>query len=240
MLGLCELWRGDPARAAAHLARNAELREASGSSEPTRPSGHYAEALVELGELDRAAAVIELLEARARAGDRAPLRAIGACCRALLAAARGDLDEADAALQEALAQHDRVVVPFDLARTLVVAGQIRRRRGERKSARNALESARSSFEELGAQQWAARAEAELRRIPIRRGAPDELTPTEEEVAELVASGKTTREVAHALFISPKTVEANLTRIYRKLDIGSRAELGGKMADRKPGGSEPKP
>jgi len=78
-----------------------------------------------------------------------------------------------------------------------------------------------------------RAATELARIPIRRGAGDELTPTEEQVAKLAAAGRTNRQVAQELFMSAKTVEANLARVYRKLGIGSRAELGAAMAGRDP-------
>ena len=110
---------------------------------------------------------------------------------------------------------------FDLARTLIVAGQLSRRGGERKVARDALERAGTLFGELGAPVWEARALAEMRRIPIRRGAPTELTPTEQRVADLAASGRTNRDVAKELFISPKTVEVNLARVYRKLGVTSR-------------------
>ena len=222
------------------LARTMEIREGIGTSEPIRAYADYAEALIELGELDRAEEVINLLEERARAAGRTPLLAVAACSRGLLAAARQDFDSAVAALDDALAHHERDRVPFDLARTLIAVGQVRRRRGDRKAAREALERARGIFEELGAPLWFARTETELRRIPIRRGAPEGLTPTEEQVAALVASGRTSREVARALFMSPKTVEANLTRIYRKLGIRSRAELGAKMAQRERGNPAPKP
>jgi DNA-binding CsgD family transcriptional regulator len=73
--------------------------------------------------------------------------------------------------------------------------------------------------------WAERARAEISRVT---GAPSRelgLTAAEQRVAELAASGMTTRDVAAALFISPKTVETNLARVYRKLGIKSRAELG---------------
>ena len=241
VLGLLELSLGNPSGAADHLASNMALRETIGTSEPQRAYADYAEALIELGELDRAEEAIQLLEARARAVDRAPLLAVSGCCRGLLAAARQDLDAASAALDEALAHHDRITVPFDLARTLVAVGRVRRRRGERKAAREALEHAQRIFEELGAPIWAARAEAELHRIPIRRGSSsNELTPTEQQVAELAGSGGTNREIAQALFMSPKTVEVNLTRIYRKLGIRSRAELGMKMTERKQESAAPKP
>jgi DNA-binding CsgD family transcriptional regulator len=231
VLGFLELSVGRPAEAAQHLGRNFELRESIGTQEPPRSYGDYAEALIELGELDRADQVIGLLGDRARAVARVPILAAAARCRGQLAAARQDLDGAAAALAEALDHHDQVTVSFDLARTLLAVGQVRRRRGERRAAKEALEHAQRTFEQLGSPLWTARAEAELRRVPIRRGASDDLTPTEEQVAALVASGRTSREVAQTLFMSPKTVEANLTRIYRKLGIRSRAELGARMAER---------
>ena len=139
--------------------------------------------------------------------------------------------EREGLLGEAMAYHARVTVPFDLARTLMVAGRLGRRRGERKVARDEFERARVMFRDLGAPVWEARAQAELRRIPVRRGAPTELTPTEQRVADLAASGRTNREVAKELFISPKTVEVNLVRVYRKLGVTSRAQLGAIMASR---------
>jgi DNA-binding NarL/FixJ family response regulator len=87
----------------------------------------------------------------------------------------------------------------------------------------------ASFEELGTPLWAAKARAELRRIGGRPTAAGRLTPTEEQVAELVAAGCSNREVADALFMSVNTVEANLSRIYHKLGVRSRTELGAKVA-----------
>ena len=111
-------------------------------------------------------------------------------------------------------------------------GRVRRRRGERRLARDALAQAVAIFDAHGAKLWAERATEELSRIPIRRGASADLTPTEEQVATLVGAGRTNREVARSLFMSPKTVEANLTRIYRKLGLRSRAELGLRMLERR--------
>jgi DNA-binding NarL/FixJ family response regulator len=82
----------------------------------------------------------------------------------------------------------------------------------------------AAFEELGTPLWAERARVELNRASGMRTRA-ELTASEQRVAELAATGITNREMAAALFISPKTVEANLSRIYRKLNIRSRAELG---------------
>jgi DNA-binding CsgD family transcriptional regulator len=211
------------------------MRDGFGSSAPLRSHADWVQALVELGELEQAAEVAEEFERRVRASG-GPLLGLALTAQARVAAARQDLDHAGALLDEALAEHERVTVPFDLARTLLVVGQVERRRGERKSARETFERARAIFDELGAPLWSVRADAELRRIPIRRGAPEELTATELQVAELAAAGRTNREMAQALFMSPKTVEANLTRIYRKLGIASRAELGATMAAR----TAPKP
>jgi DNA-binding CsgD family transcriptional regulator len=122
-------------------------------------------------------------------------------------------------------------MPFELGRTLLVAGQIQRRAKRKRLARQHLEEALGIFESLPAVMWAARARAELSRIGLRPPAPLELTATEERVAALAASGHTNRQVAAALFLSPRTVEANLARVYRKLGVSSRAELGAAMTRR---------
>jgi DNA-binding NarL/FixJ family response regulator len=86
------------------------------------------------------------------------------------------------------------------------------------------------FDELGTPLWAARARADLARTTVPAGDGTELTPSERRVAELAAAGMTNRQVAGTLFISTRTVEVNLSRIYRKLGIRSRAELGARVAD----------
>ena len=90
-----------------------------------------------------------------------------------------------------------------------------------------LEEALAVFEKLGAPLWAERARAELARIG-GRASGDELTPTEAQVAARAAAGETNREIAEALFMSVKTVEANLSRVYRKLDVSSRRQLRPKL------------
>jgi DNA-binding CsgD family transcriptional regulator len=94
------------------------------------------------------------------------------------------------------------------------------------STRSPNERALEIFERLGAPLWAEKARAELKRVGLRPSAPNDLTPTEERVADLVAAGRTNKEVAEALFMSVKTVDSNLTRIYRKLGVRSRTELAG--------------
>ena len=120
-------------------------------------------------------------------------------------------------------------MPFERARTLLALGLLQRRRNERRRAQESLEQALAIFDELGAPLWAARARRELRPLGGRPTSRVTLTPAEQRVAELAASGLTNRQVAAALFISPKTVESTLARAYRKLGIRSRAELGAHVA-----------
>ena len=186
------------------------------------------EALVALDERDRAVSLTDWLEERARAIDRPTGLASAARCRALLAAADGHTDEALATCDGAVAQHDRVPLPFPRARTLLVKGQIARRARKWGAARASLSEALTVFEELGAELWTARARDELGRIGGRAASPTELTEGERQVADLVASGRTNRQVAEALFMSPKTVSATLARVYRKLGVSTRTEMAARL------------
>jgi DNA-binding NarL/FixJ family response regulator len=94
-----------------------------------------------------------------------------------------------------------------------------------------LEQALALFEKMGAALWAERARGELRRISGRAPTTGALTPAEERVAALVVQGKTNREVAAALFLSDRTVEGHLSRIFGKLRIRHRTELGRALATR---------
>jgi DNA-binding CsgD family transcriptional regulator len=182
------------------------------------------EALVALDRLEDAEAILGWLEERAGALDRVSALAAAARCRGLLAAARGDKPAAITQLEEALVWEERARIPFDHARTLLLLGASRRRAKQKAAAREALVQARTMFEGLGAALWAERASTELARIGGRTASPDVLTPAEQRVAELVAAGRTNKEVASALFLTDRTVEGHLTHIYRKLGIRSRAEL----------------
>jgi len=146
----------------------------------------------------------------------------------VLQGARGDLSGASAAAHKALAEADGVELRLEVARTLLVAGQIERRRRSKRAAKELLGQALEIFERAGARLWAEKTRGELERVGLRRTGPDQLTEAERRVAELAASGLANREVAAKLFMSPKTVEANLARVYRKLDIHSRAELGARL------------
>lgn len=190
------------------------------------------EAMVHLGRLGDAEPLVELLEDNGRRLDRRWMRAVGGRCRALLLAAAGDTDAAADVAQQTIAEHDYLPMPFERARTELVLGQILRRQRKREAASRTLQDALAGFEVLGTPLWAQRAREDLLRASGARR-HDELTASEQRVAELAAMGATIREMAAALFISQKTVESNLGRIYRKLNIHSRAELGRAMGETAP-------
>jgi DNA-binding CsgD family transcriptional regulator len=231
-LALLELSLGDPEAACRACEPLTAALEARGIGEPLHAFflPDALEALVALGGLDRAERLIDGFEARGRQLDRVWALATGARCRALLLAARGDLAGATAAIERALAEHARIEMPFELARTLLVDGVIERRLRRRARAKASFEQALAIFEDLGAALCAGQARAELDRVGLRRAADGALTEIERRVAELAAEGRTNRDVAAAVCISPKTVEANLARAYRKLGITSRAQLGARMAN----------
>ena len=187
------------------------------------------EALVGLGELDEAAELQAELEAYGRRLDRPWGLATAARSTALIASARGALEEALEATDRALAQHERLEWPLEHGRTLLVRGGILRRLGRRLDAAAALAEAKARFASLRNPLWLARAEAEERRLGGRRAANDTLTPTEQRVAELAAEGLRNAEIAARLFVTPKTVEAALSRVYRKFGIRSRTELAHRLA-----------
>lgn len=232
-LGFIELCSDDAEAAHRWLARVTDLEESHGYAEPTafRCAHDGIEALVRLGRLEEAATRVDRLEDRGQALDRAWALAMGARCRGLLAAANGDLPAAQGALREAVLHHDRLPEPFELGRTLLLQGSVERRCRQKRIARASLEHALALFDGLGAMGWAAKARDEIRRLGGRSAGRDELTPTEDRVARLVAAGRTNREIAGALFVSVKAVEANLTRIYAKLDVRSRTELALRFGSR---------
>jgi DNA-binding CsgD family transcriptional regulator len=221
VLGFLHLSRGDAARAHDNLSGYSIERGIEGTKRISF-IGDEIEALVRLGQLTVAEELTDELERRGALLRRPPLTAIAARCRALVdAAGRGAGDEQP--LQVAIETFAAVGMPFERARTLLVLGEVRRRAKQKRGAREALEAALAAFEELGAPLWAEKARRELARIGGRT-ASGELTATERRVAELVAEGRSNKEVAAALFVSVRAVEANLSRIYAKLDVSSRTEL----------------
>jgi DNA-binding CsgD family transcriptional regulator len=230
-LGFLELSLGDPAAAAAVLSPLVAFMREVGLAEPWAAAPFLPdaiEALARLGRYVEAREMLQQLEEAAQRLDRAAALAAAARCRAILHIETGDLDAATTAIEDALVQHARVPMPIERARTLLVKGQLARRARQRRVARTMLEQAVQIFEESAAPLWAAQARGELERVRVRRPPGVDLSETERRVAVLAAAGLTNREVAAQLFMSPKTVEANLARAYVKLGIHSRAELGARL------------
>jgi len=125
---------------------------------------------------------------------------------------------------------------YDRARARLTLGTVLRRFKLRAEARTVLSETLESFEAMGAASFVERTRLELARVGIRGPTSLSLTETESRVASLAAAGRTTRQIADSLFISTKTVEANLTRIYRKLGVANRAELSTVLAAGPPAGS----
>ena len=236
LLGFVALSAGDPATAHRHLGpicappaprRGASTRGTRGSSPTT------VEALVALGRTDEAQRVLAPFANRAAALDR-PVGAgrRGPVPRAPARRRGRPRRGARTAVDAALAAHDRVPLPFERARTLLVAGSVQRRLRRRREARDALDEALAEFTRLGAAVWADKARAERGRIGGRAGSPLELTDAERRIAERVAAGLSNKEVAAALFLSVSTVEAALWKVYRKLDVRSRTQLAARLAERR--------
>jgi DNA-binding CsgD family transcriptional regulator len=228
LLGFLALSQGDPLEAERQLSpAHARLHE-MGVEEPRRfpflPD--EIEALIQLGRLDDAERWIDWLEARGAAAARGWARGSAARCRALLLEAVGE--DAEDSFASALRELEREG-PFERARTLLAHGAWLRRRRHNAAARTALLDAETTFVELGAQLWLARTREEQSQIGGRPPAPRRLTPTERRIADRVASGLSNAEVARELYLSPKTVEWNLSKIYRKLGVRSRTELAAQFA-----------
>ncbi|HEX6725448.1 MAG TPA: AAA family ATPase [Gaiella sp.] len=232
VLGFIELSLGNAIGALPHLRRSYSIRNSFMREPGMRVElGDLVEALLTIGDLDEAEAILTDWEPRAVAVDRAWLHAILARCRGLVLAAHGDLEAAFATFERAIADHARCTDPFHHARTLLALGRTQRRAKKRAAARATLEDALARFETLGAPLWAEQTRAELARIGGRAPSQDELTEAERRIAALVAEGRTNRDVAAALFLTEHSVETALTRIYRKLGLRSRTELAHRLASK---------
>ena len=229
VLGFLALSIGDAAGACERLGPLVARLRASGIVEPgVVPAVPLAaEAMVGVGDLDGATALADELEDLGRRLDRPWARVTAARCDALAAAAAGDLGGALDRIARADPDHRRLGDPFERARTRLVEGTLLRRAKKRGAARTAIEDAVAGFTAIGTPLWADRARAELERLGLRPSA-GALTETESRIAALAASGATNREIAGLMFVSVKTVEANLSRCYRKLGVRSRVELARRL------------
>ncbi len=230
-LGLLEQSAGRPDAVVRALGPLVDFLRAEDITEPgtARVVPDHVEALIALGEQVAAEELLDWFEGNARRLRRTSALVAAARCRGLLAGARGDVDGAIVALRGAVELP--VVVPIEAARTQLAYGSALRRSRQKAAARTALESAAGGFDAIGARVWAERAQAELARVGGRPPSSGALTPTEQRVAELVAEGLQTKQVAARLFVSPKTVEGHLSRIYGKLGVSSRTELAHRLGDR---------
>jgi DNA-binding CsgD family transcriptional regulator len=229
-----ELWSGRPEAAHELLApRRREVIEHGSWYVSERMPYLWSsdiEALIALNRLDEAQQVLGDFLERATAYQNPHAVAIAWRCEGLVLAARGDLGRAIDALDIALAEHARRCLPLELGRTLLEKGSVERRAKHKTAAKETLERALSVLEPLGAEIWAARARDELGRVGLRRAVVSEgLTPAQERVAHLAAAGSTNREIAQTLYMSGRTVEAHLTKIYRELGIRSRAQLAAALS-----------
>jgi DNA-binding CsgD family transcriptional regulator/tetratricopeptide (TPR) repeat protein len=232
--GFLDLSLADPAAAMTSFDPLLAEVPAAGFNDPSLPfryQGDAAEALIELGRLDEAQALIDWLDERGRTLDRPGALAMAARCRALIQAARGDTQAAMDTIGMAEVQQQGVGEPFELGRTLLAKGTIARRGRQRRLARESLEAAIGIFEGLGASLWVTRARTEGSRIGGRAPSGDALTTAEQKIAALIAEGLTNREAAARLFVTEHTVEAALVRIYAKLGVRSRSELAGRLISR---------
>jgi DNA-binding CsgD family transcriptional regulator len=228
-LGDLELSLGEPGRAVLELRRlTALLAEHEMADVDLVPGPELVEALLRLGQGAEAATTAAAYEQAAEAKGQPWALARAARARGLVAA-DDDGDEAQRWFERALETHEATLDVFETARTRLAYGERLRRAGQRTDARTQLRPALETFEELGAERWGARAAAELAATgeSVRRRGADPrslLTAQELQVSLLLVEGRTTRETAAALFLSPKTVEYHLRKVYTKLDVRSRSEL----------------
>jgi DNA-binding CsgD family transcriptional regulator len=229
VFGLLALWGGDAAGAATWLERAARQAEILEWHEPCNRwwSPDHVEALLELGRIDEAVTILDAWDADASRLGRDWALAHVLRCRGLVAAARGDVDQAVTHLQQAATRHAEAGDTFGQARALLALGIVLRRLRQKRTAREAIRAALDEFEQLGAASWVEKARDELGSIG-GRAQTSGLTPAENRVALLVADGRTNREVAAALFLSERTVASHLTHIYAKLGVRSRTELAGTL------------
>ena len=231
-VGLLELSLGDARTAAVHLRDLPEIVDGMGYRNPGVRPVHADAIEARIGAGDLALdSLIDDLEARGRELDNGWARAAAARCRGLLLAARGDTEAAILELERALIEHESSPQPLERGRTLLAYGSTLRRAKRRREAREALMAALEVFDLLGAALWAERAAAEIARIPGRTAGTSDLSATEQRVAELVAEGLSNKEIAARMFVSVRTVEANLSNIYGKLGLRSRTELAGRYVQR---------
>jgi DNA-binding NarL/FixJ family response regulator len=229
-----ELSLGNREAALATLAPSLGIwREDGGAFPIFRTVPLAAQTLADLGRPEEARAVAASWLDAARRDPTPDTLPLAHWTTAAIAAADGDDAAAETAFVAAAEAARTSALRFVLARILLAHGSLVRRRRRWREARVLLEEAVRLFDRTSAATWSSTARHELERLGGRRAETGKLTPTEQHIAELVARGKSNHEVAAELFVSPKTVEWNLSKVYRKLMVRSRTELAAKLGRRSP-------
>jgi DNA-binding CsgD family transcriptional regulator len=225
-LAVLDLGAGRPAAALPRLRAIAEAAPGSGHFLiALYATPDLVEAAVRCGDLETARQAVAKLEVLVANSPDPSSGAWLARCQGLLA----EPVPAVKHLREALRLYDLGQERFERARTELLLGTALRRAKRRTEAREALRSALATFDVLDARDWAGHTRRELRALgeapaSARRVGLTGLTPQELQIARLVSDGASNREIAAQLFLSPRTVEYHLYKLYPKLGIGSRTEL----------------
>jgi DNA-binding CsgD family transcriptional regulator len=240
-LGQVMLRSGDARGGVEAMRRIRAMEQKQGLNEPTMLRWHsdLASGLVAIGELDEAEETIRF--ARDALENRVHNAAVNARldrAEALLHAERGEWDDAVSLLSAGVATFDRLGQPIEQSHTLLVLSQVERRRRRYASARTAATEALAILTRIGAKPWIEQAVRTLAwidgnapELPVAKepsAALATLTPTEARIAAMIREGASNREIATSMFLSVKTVEATLTRIYRKLGVRSRTQLSSRL------------
>ena len=225
-LGIAALLAHEPGVAAEHLRAVWEHTQREGVDEPGAfpVAPDLVGALAELGEIAEAEAVTERLRVLAEQQEHPWGLAAAERCAAVLR-----LPDEAATLARAADAFEQLGLRGDAAHSLLALGRGLRRHRKWGGARDALERAAAAFEALGSPGWADEARSELERVGARRPTPSgELTPAERRVVELAAGGSSNKEIAQALFVTVRTVEAHLSHAYAKLGVRSRGQLARRL------------
>lgn len=225
-----ELMFGSPGEACERVMVELEDVPSPGVGAPTPVWFVAADASVASGRLDAAEEIAAWLRERGETLRSSFVTGLAQRLHGQIHSARGDLASAERSLEISLKGIEAAAAPFEIARTLLTSGDVRRRSGHKRLAREDLQRARSIFDGLGASSWVDKVDGVLGRITGRRPAMGELTDAERRVARLAVAGFRNREIADQLFMSVRTVEGHLSNAYAKLGIRSRTELAAYFAD----------
>lgn len=225
-LGRVHLLGGDAVAAAQTLLKVQSLETTNDLVDPSVLQWHteLVEALASAGRLAEATGVLADGRASAARFDRAAVDAQLDRAEGVLRQSEGDLVKAESLLERAADKFEKLGLPLERGRSLVSLARLQRRRNDIDAARAALDAAGEIFTVCGADAWIRLTNDERQLLESHGRNSSPLTNAESRVAELVADGASNRETAESLFVSVKTIEAILTRVYRKLGVKSRTQL----------------